>query len=106
MHSLRSEHIADSDIRIVSAYAPHNTHNARARERYFTKLRPKINKRTVLAGDFNCVLDVDLDLRRDATCPYENEGHEELRSIVVNNELTDEIRRSLGSEFEFTKPEG
>ena len=95
--------IAGSDIRIISAYAPHNTHNARARERFFTKLAPKINKRTVLAGDFNCVLDVDLDLRRDATCPYENKGHEELRSIVATNELTDEIRRSLGSEFEFTK---
>ena len=56
-------------------YAPHNTANAKARERYFVKLLPKINKRTILAGDFNCVLEPDLDLKRDSTYPYDNKGH-------------------------------
>ena len=68
----------------------------------FATLRKHVNNKTCIVGDFNCVLDVALDTRRDATSPYPNAGADELASLVADLDLSDEIREQLGLGFEFT----
>ena len=94
---------AATHMKLFSVYAPHNSRRARhARSRFFKSLASKITPTSILTGDFNCVLDLDLDLRRDAMSPYDNSGSDELMNIVTKNRLNDEMRASLGLHFEFT----
>ena len=58
---------------------------------------------SILAGDWNCVLDPALDLKRTSTHAYENNGAKELQIVVDDLRLNDEIRLGLGLDFEFTK---
>jgi len=85
----------------VNVYAPPDR---KLRAAFMSKLDKYVNKRTILTGDFNCVLDISLDVRRPfSNTPYENAGSFELNRIVEKNELTDEIRMGLGLGFEFTR---
>ena len=68
-----------------------------------TKLRKFATADSILAGDWNCVLDPALDLKRTSTNAYENNGAIELQKIVDDLQLNDEIRIGLGLDFEFTK---
>ena len=61
-----------------------------------------MNSRTAIVGDFNVVLDVSLDVRRDATSLYGTVRADELASLVSDLNLCDEIREKLGLGFEFT----
>ena len=87
-------------LRIMSCYAP-ATGSQRAR--FMTKLRKFATADSILAGDWNCVLDPALDLKRTSTNAYENNGAIELQKIVDDLQLNDEIRIGLGLDFEFTK---
>ena len=49
----------------------------------------KRSKHTILGGDFNCVLDESLDLLRDATSPYDNHGHDQLKQMTETRHLED-----------------
>lgn len=58
-----------------------------------------MTRRTILAGDFNCVTNIALDLKRTCTSPYPNKGGKELRDIIEKKHLADEIRLSQGLDF-------
>ena len=68
----------------------------------FKTLRKHVNTSTAVVGDFNVVLDVSLDVRRDATPVYNTVGADELASLVSDLNLIDEIREQMGLGFEFT----
>ena len=89
----------DLTLRVANVYA---TQVSAERVTQLRTLRKHITRSTVLLGDFNCVLDMSLDLKRDATSPYDNAGSEELQSIIDENGLIDEIRLQNGNQFEFT----
>jgi len=54
-------------------------------------------------GDWNCVLDQSLDLKRSSSLPYDNKGATELQKLVDKFKLRDELREGMGLDFEFTK---
>ena len=86
---------------IASAYAP--VDDVR-RVTFLEKLKRAsfISSRTMICTDANCVPAVALDTRREATSPYHNHGSDILQEIVNKYDLHDEIRLSLGLDFEFT----
>ena len=98
---LTISHSQLNTFRIASVYAPQNKTESRAE--FFNNLAKYVNSRTILAGDFNCVLDPTLDLKRPgAVSPYENSGASELQQIISSNNLRDSLREGLGNEFEYT----
>ena len=62
------------------------------RVKQFQVSRKRVNTCTAVVGDFNVVLDVSLDVRRDATSTYNTVGADELASLVSDLNLVDEIR--------------
>ena len=61
-----------------------------------------LTKRSHICTDANCVPSPALDLRREATSPYNNAGADILAAITNKYDLHDEIRLSLGLDFDFT----
>ena len=87
----------DTTIRVVSAYAPQTD-----RQDFFRDvLRPRINSRTVLGIDANCVMDVALDVRSHAQ-RQPNHGGRELAQAVAEAGLVDVMRERLEMERRFT----
>ena len=97
------QHPDRDTMNVCSVYAPAGTvSSTHPRDVFFTQLASWVNKKTILAGDFNCVLDTDLDLKRDGKSPYENKGASQLRKLVEANGLRDDIREGLGLGFDHT----
>jgi len=92
---------AGEKFRIICSYAP-ALNTAGARLAYMKNLEKHVNKHTILTGDFNCVPDTALDLRRSSKTPYSNGGAKTLSEIVNKNDLTDTLRQASGMDFEFT----
>ena len=86
-------------LKIANVYG---SQDPKARVAQFQALSRHMTSTTAIVGDFNVVLDLSLDTCRSATSPYENEGANELQSIVANHDLHDEIREQLGLGFEHT----
>ena len=84
-------------LKVVNVYAPHTNRKA-----FFTQLKRYVTKNTVLMGDFNCVPNKDLDLRRTSRANYPNDGADTLEEITSRCELIDEIRIQLGAGFAYT----
>ena len=87
--------------RLASAYAPANPKPDAhvidvTRVRYMQLLDRHITKRTVLGIDANCVPDPGLDVKSDATTPYENAGSVEFEQIIDHKSLIDVARAYLG----------
>ena len=73
-------------LRLVSAYAP--SAPSALRPPFFRRALPRfLSKSAVLGIDANCVPDPTIDLRRDATSPYDNKGAAELADVVNDFEL-------------------
>ena len=84
-------------LRLVSAYAP--SAPSALRPPFFRRALPRfLSKSAVLGIDANCVPDPTIDLRRDATSPYDNKGAAELADVVNDFELIDVAREQLGAE--------
>ena len=69
---------AGADLRIdgknrrpIAVYAPTKGEH---RARFFTALRRKVSRTSVMGIDANCVPDIVMDLNRTATSPYDNRG--------------------------------
>ena len=86
-------------LRLASVYAP-----AQKTERpvFFRKIGNFISPRTVLGIDANCVPNPRLDVKSNAASPYENDGADDLQSIILNNSLADVAREWLGDSPFFT----
>ena len=84
---------------LVAAYAPATPTD---RPAFFTSMRNKIRRHTVMGIDANCVPDVTLDLQRDATSPYPNNGADILSDTVDSKGLVDVAREVSGSEKIFS----
>ena len=69
-----------------------------------SQLRKYAKPNSIITGDMNCVIDIQLDVRRSASkSAYNNNtGADILRDILSTHNLTDEIRMSLGLDFEYT----
>ena len=87
-------------VRVLSCYAPSDS---LARSDYFLKLNKHVTPASLLMGDWNCVLDPSLDLKRSSNLPYDNKGATELQKLVDKFKLRDELREGMGLDFEFTK---
>ena len=87
-------------VRVLSCYAPSDS---QARSDYFVKLNKHVTLTSLLMGDWNCVLDQSLDLKRSSNTPYDNTGAIELQKLVDKFRLRDELREGMGLDFEFTK---
>ena len=85
--------------RFISAYC---SPNPARRVQMLNDLIPLIDKDTILGGDFNCVTDTSLDLRRDSASPYSNEGADTINAATAAHNLRDETRISAGNEFVYT----
>ena len=92
-------YIGERKYRIASVYAPVEPH---LRPRFFRQIGTYVTKKTILCGDYNCVLDQVADLQRTSTYPYQNQGASELAELVADRELFDTHRHSLGDEKKFT----
>jgi hypothetical protein len=88
--------------KLISAYAPATSGPDKPRTAFFNALEPLITKRTVMGIDANSVPDPSLDLKRDATSPYENEGWDALQDAIEKGGLIDAAREQLGSDPFFT----
>ena len=78
---------------MVSAYAPQT-----GRQEFFRDvLRPRIDNKTVLGIDANCVMDVALDIRSHAQ-RQPNHGGRELAQVVAEAGLVDVMRERLEME--------
>ena len=55
-----------------------------------------ITRHAIIGMDANCVHDTKIDLDRDATSAYNNEGAEELAKLVDSKGLQDVTRTLLG----------
>ena len=84
-------------LKVANVYAPHTNRKA-----FFTQLKRYVTKNTVLMGDFNCVPNKDLDLRRTSRANYPNDGADTLEEITSRCGLIDEIRIQLGAGFAYT----
>ena len=87
-------------VRVLSCYAPSDS---LARSDYFLKLNRHVTLASLLIGDWNCVLDPSLDLKRSSNLPYDNIGAIELQKLVDKFKLRDELREGMGLDFEFTQ---
>jgi exonuclease III len=87
-------------VRVLSCYAPSDS---KARANYFLQLDKHVTYASLLMGDWNCVLDPSLDLKRSSNLPYDNIGATELQKLVDKFKLHDELREGMGLDFEFTK---
>ena len=67
--------------------------NVKSRDNFCTALRRVTTRNSILAGDFNVVLDEALDLHREALSYYSNYGSAQLRGLIVDKELIDLHRR-------------
>ena len=70
---------------------------------FFNSLRNKIEKTTLVGGDFNTVGDVTLDVASRNPLAYPNIGGALLSQIMSDKGLVDERREQLGSEVEYTR---
>ena len=75
--------------KLVAAYAPAKPSD---RPAFFNTIAPRLTRRTVLGIDANCVPDTTLDLQRDATTPYRNDGADILSDALDRKELIDVVR--------------
>ena len=66
------------------------------------KLKKVTTGKSVLGGDFNVVIDTDIDLMRNALSPYNNYGAEALRDLIVDKDLVDTHREQIGAQHEYT----
>ena len=90
---------------LTSAYAPATPKAGEPiskRPAFFESMKKLLRKDTILGIDANCVPDVSLDTRRDATTAYDNAGAKELAEAIDEKGLVDITRQSLGSEFFWT----
>ena len=90
---------------LTSAYAPATPKAGdpiSRRPAFFNSMKKLLRKDTILAIDANCVPDVGLDTRRDATTAYDNAGAKELAEAIDEKGLVDITRQSLGSDFFWT----
>ena len=85
--------------KLVAAYAPAKPSD---RPAFFNTIAPRLTRRTVLGIDANCVPDTTLDLQRDATTPYRNDGADILSDAVDRKGLIDVVREIKGNEPCFT----
>ena len=86
--------------RLTSVYAPARPvpgDPLTKRSIFFQRLDRLLDKSTVMGIDANCVPDPHLDLKRDATSPYPNEGAKELAQVVDKHGLADIIRQAIGN---------
>ncbi len=83
--------------RLVSAYAPARSGPGHPRTAFYENLDTRLSTNTVLGIDANSVPDTRLDLKRDATSPYDNEGADRLDEAIDNHNLIDVARAALGS---------
>ena len=86
------------DVAVV--YAPSNPLK---RVDFFNSLKNKIEKTTLVGGDFNTVGDVTLDVASRNPLAYPNIGGALLSQIMGDKGLVDERREQLGSEVEYTR---
>ena len=87
-------------VRVLSCYAPSDSV---ARSDYFVRLNKHVTLASLLMGDWNCVLDQSLYLKRSSNLPYDNKEATELQKLVDKFMLHDELREGMGLDFEFTK---
>ena len=87
--------------KLISVYAPvrQKPHDPMSKRSHFfsTALNRFINRKTVMGMDANCVPDTDLDLKRTANSPYDNEGAAELADLVAAHGLADITRENIGA---------
>ena len=88
-----------TDLDLTAAYAPADPQE---RPSFLTRLGRTLTTRTVLGIDANCVPDVNIDLKRDATSPYPNQGADILRDAIDAKGLSDVARETIGTEPYFT----
>lgn len=96
--------VAGKPVQITAAYAPARKTKAceKLRVVFMKRLSRYLSRNTLLGIDANCVPDTRLDLRRDATSEYDNEGANELACAVARFGLIDTAREELGDEPFFT----
>ena len=93
--------VQGKQLELASVYAPAKPMDGDRlshRPAFFTWLKAHITRRTVMGLDANCVPDPDLDVKSNATTPYDNAGAKELAEIVDENGLIDVARATLGDE--------
>ena len=66
-------------------------------------MKNKIEKTTIVGGDFNTVGDVTLDAASRKPLAYPNIGVALLSQIMSDKGLVDERREQLGDEVEYTR---
>ena len=83
----------------TSIYAPEEPH---LRAAFFKRIRHLITGTSIIGTDANCVPDVSIDVQCAAGTRYPSngaltQGAAELQAIVVDNDLTDITRQTLGT---------
>ena len=86
--------------RVTTAYAPQDS--AKRPAFFKNSLAPYVTRDTVLGLDANVVPEPLLDLRRDASTPYDNAGADELAELVNGRGLLDACREQIGDDPFFT----
>ena len=85
-----------AEITLATAYAPQDSN---ARVAFLQGLKGRIDSKTILGLDANCVPDLDLDLKREhTTTPYDNAGADELEK-ALHAEMGDEGPMKIRREF-------
>ena len=86
-------------LRLAACYTPVDPVT---RPTFLRDITGRLNDKTVLLIDSNCVLDKELDLDRASRSDYPNKGAPELRQLLAIHDLTDITREYLGSNPHFT----
>ena len=87
---------------LLAIYAPAKNSPVENRIDFFNRLRPIMTTNTVMGIDANCVPDRSIDLKREASSPYNNTGAEELNKAVDEKGLSDITRETIGQTPFFT----
>ena len=90
----------DRKLSLVNFYAPSG---GMERIRVFRKLGSLITKDCTSCGDWNCVPDVQKDVRSGSAAPYANLGGRILNEFMEGKDLMDYHRHQLGNDFDWTR---
>ena len=88
------------ELDIANVYAPAKP---AGRLEYYNTLRARLDKTTIVGGDWNTVGDKTLDVRSRDPLAYPNIGSSLLGQIMGDLGLVDERREQLGQEREYTR---
>jgi hypothetical protein len=88
------------ELDIANVYAPVKP---AGRLDYYNTLRARLDKTTIVVGDWNTVGDKTLNVRSRDPLAYPNIGSSLLGKIMGDLGLVDERREQLGQEREYTR---